>query len=194
MKIGGFLPLSFIDYPSLPAAVFFTQGCNWRCPFCHNEGLLPARGSDEKDISGLFDHLDKRKKVLGGIVITGGEPTIHRDLPDFIRELKRFKLPVKLDTNGTNPSMVKELIDQRLVDYIAMDVKAPFEKYHQLTGRDVCLESLRKSIEIISSSNIAHHFRTTYPPHLLEEKDIETIRSSLPSSSKYVLQTYVEQK
>ena len=148
MKIGGFHNTSLLDYPDQISAIVWTSGCNFRCPFCYNKNL--ALGTAE-----LFPHdeilsfLLKRKTLLEGVVISGGEPLLHDDLVDFIKKIKNLKLLVKIDTNGAFPEQLRELLEQQLVDYIAMDVKAPKKKYSQLTGIKIDLSKIEASIEII---------------------------------------------
>lgn len=191
MKIGGFLPLSLCDYPGIPAAVIFTQGCNWRCPFCHNQKLLPLTTQEElHPKEEIIKYLASKTKMLSGVVITGGEPTIQNELEPFFIELKTLGLDIKLDTNGTQPGMVEKLLSQDLVDYIAMDIKAPWDKYDCLAGIPVQTETIKTSIDLIVNSGIAHHFRTTFVPHLLKEHDIEEIKNNLPQGGKHVIQKY----
>lgn len=191
MKISGFLKQSLSDYPGCVAAVVFTQGCNFNCPFCHNRWLISKDSSKEylspREIMTL---LKERKKLIDGVVISGGEPTLQRELEDFIRELKSMGYRIKLDTNGSRPEVIEKLIHKNLLDYIAMDIKAPFSKYPFLAGIDCNLSSIQKSIEIISQNGIFHHFRTTFYKNLLSSEDLELIKTFLPSSSKYVIQPF----
>ena len=148
MKISGFLKHSLSDYPGCVAAVVFTQGCNFNCPFCHNRWLIPKDSSKEylspREIITL---LKERKKLIDGVVISGGEPTLQRGLKDFIRELKSMGYRIKLDTNGSNPEKIRHLVGENLLDYIAMDIKAPFGKYPLLSGVDCNICAIQKSIE-----------------------------------------------
>jgi len=191
MIIGGIQPCSFSDYPGKPAAVIFTQGCNFCCPFCHNVALLSRRKTATLSKRICLDFLNKRKSQLDAVVISGGEPCIHADLPDFIREIRLFGYPVKLDTNGTRPKMVKQLLDEQLLDYIAMDIKAPLAKYDQLSSVPVNTEDIGASIKIIGNCKISHHFRTTRVTQLLTPSDLSAIRESIPSGSQYILQPFV---
>ncbi len=194
MKIGGFLKQSFIDYPGNIASVIFTSGCNFRCFYCHNPDLvLPERIQENQFIeeSEIFDYLLKNKSFLDAVVITGGEPTIHQDLPEFIKKIKGLNLLVKLDTNGTDPDLVKSLINREMVDYIAMDVKSTFEinKYKSIVGEQFNskeLDRIKESVNLIINSGIKFEFRTTLvkPFHSFEE--IEEISSHL--SGNYYLQ------
>jgi pyruvate formate lyase activating enzyme len=184
MIIGGLQKLSLIDFPGRPAAVVFTRGCNFRCPYCHNPELISSHsaGNDihPKD---FFAFLEKRRGLLEGVVVTGGEPTLHDDLPDFIRRIRELGFAVKLDSNGSNPAMLQKIIDDRLVDYIAMDIKAPFEKYDRVAGVAVDIDAIRTSIAIIQNSGLPHQFRTTLARPLLDRQDAATIQSIVKPST-----------
>ncbi|MGL1932268.1 MAG: anaerobic ribonucleoside-triphosphate reductase activating protein [Desulfotalea sp.] len=193
MIIGGFQPLSLCDFPQTPAAVVFVQGCNLRCPFCHNQQLLPMTQENlEYTEDQILEHLKIRKKVLSAVVISGGEPTVHKDLSLFIIKLKSLGLKVKIDTNGTNPKALIQLIERNLLDYIAMDIKAPLAKYELLSGLPVQTDTISESIQIIANSTVPHHFRTTFVPHLLNTTDIEKIKASIPKQSTHVVQEYID--
>ena len=131
VSIGGLQKCSLIDYPEKLAAIIFTQGCNFKCPYCHNPELNAAQGNPF-DKRMILEFLKTRVGKLDGVVITGGEPTLHKNLPDFIAKIKGLGFCVKLDTNGTNPEMLKRLLDEKLIDYVAMDIKAPIQKYAQV--------------------------------------------------------------
>ncbi|MCK4809960.1 MAG: anaerobic ribonucleoside-triphosphate reductase activating protein [Candidatus Omnitrophica bacterium] len=189
MKIGGFQKFSLIDYPGKIAAVIFTQGCNFRCFYCHNPELIfPERFGGLYDTSEVLSFLEKRRDRLEGIVISGGEPTLQGDLIDFTGKIKKMGYSVKLDTNGTNPGVVKEMISRGLLDYIAMDIKAPLEKYNLITGAVVNLIDIKESIRIIESSGIDYNFRTTADNSFLSDKDISGITSLLLDREKYTIQ------
>ncbi|MBQ2313183.1 MAG: anaerobic ribonucleoside-triphosphate reductase activating protein [Elusimicrobiaceae bacterium] len=187
MKIGGLLKFSMIDFPGYISAIVFTQGCNIRCKYCHNPELLSVSASTSYDEEEILYYLEKRKKCLEGLVITGGEPTLQPDLKDFIIKVRSFGYKIKLDTNGTNPQMVRELINEHLVDFIAMDIKAPFEKYHLVCG-PVNTDKVKETMSLIINSGIAYQFRTTYYKEVLNDADIETIKSMCPDVSKFKLQ------
>ncbi|HIE35846.1 MAG TPA: anaerobic ribonucleoside-triphosphate reductase activating protein [Candidatus Omnitrophica bacterium] len=192
MKIGGFQKISLINYPGKISSCIFTQGCPFRCPFCHNPELVwPYLFAPPLDEEFIFNFLEKRKHQIEGVVITGGEPTIHKDLINFIEKIKNKGYFVKLDTNGTNPSMVKKLVNLRLVDYIAMDVKAPWEKYNILAGTKVNLEVICKSIEIIKNSKIDYEFRTTFVRTFLDERDILKIKKIIGEEKKHKIQEFI---
>ena len=161
MKIAGFQKLTLLDYPSKVACIIFTQGCNYKCPYCQNSGLIDHSNEDLIDEEEIFKYLDKRKGVLDGIVISGGEPTIQKDLKTFMEKVKEKGFLIKLDTNGSNPNFVEEAINEKLVDYIAMDIKNVLEEYKDVTDVNPNIVNLKRSIEIIKNSNIEHEFRTT---------------------------------
>ncbi len=191
MKIAGIQPVSLCDYPGKVAAVVFTQGCNLRCPFCHNGDLIPAGGARWIPQEEVLDSLRCRLRLLDGVVISGGEPTLQPDLSAFIRKVRDLNLSVKLDTNGTRPEVLEVLLSQGLLDFVAMDVKAPFEKYARLTGVDVSVAGIRTSIELIAASGIEHEFRTTLVRSLLTDSDIGILRLTLPPASPYKVQPFV---
>jgi len=195
--IGGFTPFTLTDYPGKVAAIVFTQGCNLACPFCHNKSLIPINKKDscleDESLDGLFDFLASRKGKLQGVVVTGGEPTIQTGLKDFLKRLKELGLEVKLDTNGTNPEALGEVIGEGLVDFIAMDIKAPWEKYDKVAGKSVDVSSLKESVELILSSGLECQFRTTFVPSLLTPEDLAEIRAYLPEGINYQVQKFVQQ-
>lgn len=177
MIIGGVKKISLIDYPNEISSVIFTQGCNMRCIYCHNSHLvLPERYSKEISIERVFDYLLCRKGKINAVVISGGEPTLHKDLPYFIKEIKNMGFLVKLDTNGTNPEMLKTIIDKNLVDFIAMDIKAPFEKYKKICGTEINTKKIVNSIEIIKDSSIEKEFRTTFVKKIQKKEDLFAIK------------------
>jgi pyruvate formate lyase activating enzyme len=190
MFITGLQAFSLSDFPGRVSAILFTQGCNFRCPFCHNGDLIPlAPPMKPMPDEAIDSFLHKRRGRIEGIVISGGEPTLHADLPDFLARIKTLEYAVKLDTNGSRPQMLKTLIDAGLVDYIAMDVKAPWPKYTQLTGVDEPLEPIRESIALIAQSAIACEFRTTVYPPLLGEEDLICIRELIPPGALHRIQS-----
>lgn len=189
MMIGGFEPFSLIDYPGRIAAVVFTQGCNFRCPFCHNGSLISPRDGSE-DVESLLKSLVGRRGKLDAVVVSGGEPTLQPDLAGFLALVRSMGFLVKIDTNGSRPSVLRSLIDQGLLDYVAMDVKAPIHKYSRLAGVEVDVESLRESVALIASSGIAHEFRTTHVEALLDDQDLAEIRAGLPRASSHRIQRF----
>ncbi len=176
MKIGGLLKFTLIDFPGRPAAVIFTQGCNFRCRYCHNPELVYPHLFTEPVAEEEIDaFLKRRQGTLEGVVVSGGEPTLFDDLPQFLAKIKSMGYAVKLDTNGTRPDMIKELLDKKLVDFIAMDLKAPLEKYALITGVDFNFSILHQSMDLIRQSGIGYEFRTTYDKEVLTDADIEKL-------------------
>lgn len=192
MRFGGFQPFSLSDYPGHVAAIAFAQGCNFRCPFCHNGDLLSFDPYEknlypEKEILNI---LRKRQGKLEGLVVSGGEPTLQLDLPRFLKMVKDIGYKIKLDTNGSQPVMLSRLISEGLVDYIAMDIKAPLAKYNRLSGTMVVPEKIEESIAIIAWSRLPHHFRTTAVKPLLTPADMHAIQQMVPSGSELVIQAF----
>ncbi|MFA6119135.1 MAG: anaerobic ribonucleoside-triphosphate reductase activating protein [Parachlamydiales bacterium] len=192
MLIGGLQKLSFIDYPKKMAALIFTQGCPFLCQYCHNPNLvLPNKFTQPLQEDEVLNFLKKRKNQLEAVVITGGEPTIQKDLIEFIYKIKNLNFLVKLDTNGTNPEILKELIEKNLIDYIAMDIKAPLEKYKLIIQKEIDTSLISQSIEIIINSKVAHEFRTTLVKGLHEYEDIEKMSKLISNAELYILQKFI---
>ena len=191
MRIGGLQKLSLIDYPGKLAAVIFTQGCNFRCPYCYNAQLvLPEKFREPLAQADVFEFLQGRKEYLQGVVVTGGEPTQQADLISFLDKIRQMGYLVKLDTNGSHPQILKKIIALKLINFIAMDVKAPLDKYMKLAGVSVPLDNIRESIQIILNSDIAYQFRTTVVKSLLALQDIKKIVFLLNGTGNYVLQQF----
>lgn len=196
MEIHGLNKTTLLDYPGRVASTIFTGACNFRCPFCQNGDLVlnPASQpliSEEE----VFAHLDKRKGVVTGVCISGGEPTLQKDLAEFIKKLKERELKVKLDTNGYRPEIVKKLIADGLVDYIAMDIKSSIEKYSEATGVDFGEKSenkIKKSIDILSNSDTDYEFRTTIVRNYHDEDTIKSIGELIRGAKKYYLQSFTD--
>jgi len=191
MEIGGFERLSLIDYPDKIASVVFTTGCNFRCWFCHNSDLVNRNHKNlllysEKKVLTLISNT---KHIIEGVTITGGEPTINADLPEFIKKIRDLGLDVKLDTNGSNPNMLMDFIDRKLVNYIAMDVKAPIEKYTDVITINGFEEKVLQSINLLLASDIDYEFRTTIIPQL-SKKDILIIAKNVNGAKTYSLQKF----
>ncbi len=193
MKIGGIQKCSFIDYPGKISAIIFTVGCNFHCPYCHNPELVNETATEIPE-SEIFDFLLRRKNILEAITITGGEPTVHTDIIQFIQKIKELGFLVKLDTNGTNPEVIKEIQDKRLVDYIAMDIKAPLSNYSETVGRPVDIENIKRSIDLLLKGTIAYEFRTTVVKTLLSPDDITFIGESIRGAETYYLQKFIPTK
>lgn len=192
MKIAGIVRQSLVDYPGKLAAAVFTQGCNMNCVFCHNRCLVAEQGetpSVQEDE--VLSFLEKRRKFLDGVVVSGGEPTLQPDLEGFIEKVKAMGFLVKLDTNGTRPGVIKKLFDKKLVDYVAMDVKAPMKRYREICRSEVDERDILESMTLIRDSDADYEFRTTYCPQL-NETDIREIGRLIAGAKKYVLQQYRE--
>ena len=193
MRIGGLQKFSLIDYPDKFSCIIFTQGCNFRCFWCHNPELVyPHLFKDTISENYVFSFLESRKNELEAVVVTGGEPTIQPDLVEFIEKIKKMGYLVKLDTNGSNPHILEKLLKNKLVDYVAMDIKAPPEKYPLLIGKDIDVSLIFKSIEVIENYSLDYEFRTTFVPFLLSEDDIEKIKKLVKDKRKYRVQSYRE--
>jgi pyruvate formate lyase activating enzyme len=195
MKIGSVQKVSLIDYPGKISTVVFTQGCNFRCPYCHNpELVVPSLYRECIPEEFIFSYLEKRRGKLEAVAITGGEPTIQDDLPRFVRDVKDVGYMVKVDTNGSRPDILEELLSNRLVDYIAMDVKAPLRKYRAITDIPNSEKTIRKSIKLIMDSGIDCEFRTTIVKSQLGEADILEIGEMIKNAPLYALQRYSNTK
>jgi pyruvate formate lyase activating enzyme len=211
MIIGGIQKFSLLDYPDHLSAIVFTQGCNFRCQFCYNPMLvLPLEEGKIKNTSSskiktgeeikegdprisedaFFDFLKSRVGKLDAIVITGGEPTLQADLPAFIGKIRALGFKVKLDTNGTNPDMIKKLISAKLIDYMAMDLKSSLDKYEQATGVKVNLDNIKRSIKIIIESGLPYEFRTTVVPDLSDLDDIKEMAQLIKGADKWYIQRF----
>jgi pyruvate formate lyase activating enzyme len=190
MKISGFQKLTLLDFPDKLACIIFTQGCNFNCQYCQNSGLIGHENEYLIDEEEIFDYLEKRKKVIDGIVISGGEPTVQKDLLRFMKRVKDKGFLVKLDTNGSNPKILKEIIYENLVDYIAMDIKNVFELYKEVTYTNTNTSNLKESIKLISDSNIDHEFRTTIIKNVHDLDKIYKICSYVDNHAKMFLQNF----
>jgi len=204
IEIGGLQKTTLIDYPGRVACTVFFISCNFRCPFCYSaELVLPEKIRNQPRISEkyLFDFLKERRNLLEGICITGGEPTVHKDLPVFIKKIKQLGYLVKLDTNGSNPEMLKKLIDKKLIDYVAMDIKAPKDKYEKAVGKKININNIEKSIEILKEGKVDWEFRTTIVSSIHSKEDIVKIAKWIGGNpltglgqGKYFLQNFRAEK
>ncbi|MGB9665911.1 MAG: anaerobic ribonucleoside-triphosphate reductase activating protein [Candidatus Cryosericum sp.] len=195
MRLAHYEPLSLNDFPGKLAATVFTVGCNFRCPYCHNPELVTVTTETPSlTEETFFTFLGRRRGKLTGVCITGGEPTLHADLPQFIDHMRRLGFAVKLDTNGSNPDMLRLLLEAGLLDYVAMDVKAPPARYAEVTANPEALALARMSIQLLADSGVATEFRTTVLPMLFGEEDIMDVAAMLPSGSRYILQNFVPSK
>ncbi len=193
MKIGGIQKTSLIDYPDRVCAVFFASGCNFRCPYCYNPEIVfnKTKLIQEKYIKSF---LKKRKNYLDAILLSGGEITIQPDFVDFVKKIKSYGYLIGIETNGSNPDAIKELIDNKLIDFIAMDIKSDLETYEKAAGVKPDKEKIKKSVELIKNSNINYEFRTTIVPELFDEETAIKIGKWLKKSKRYVLQQFRNEK
>jgi pyruvate formate lyase activating enzyme len=189
LKIAGLVKNSLIDYPEKIAAVIFTQGCNFRCGFCHNPDLLEMKNEGLLEEAKVIEFLKNRKNILDGVVITGGEPTLQPDLVDFIKKIKENGYAVKLDTNGSNPAIIKKLIDNKLIDYVAMDLKGPFDKYPVICGY-LNKNIIQESIEMLMNNKIEYEFRSTILPYFHNLNDIREMAKMISGAEKFTLQSF----
>jgi len=201
IEIKGFNKYSLIEYPGKISAVIFLSRCNFRCPFCQNPDLvLNYKSLPSINPEKILNYLSLNKKWLDALSITGGEPTLHKDLPDFIEKVKEKGFLVQLETNGTNPQMMKELIKKHLIDYVALDIKAPLirDKYSKVSGinskQRILFEKIKESIKILLNSKIDYEFRTTVVPALLTQEDIIALATQIKGAKRYTLQQFVPQK
>jgi pyruvate formate lyase activating enzyme len=195
MKIGGLQKVSLNDYPGRICATVFTQGCNFRCPYCHNPELVdPGQYGPVIPEEEVLSFLDKRRGKLEAVTVTGGEPTLQKGLETFLGELKNMNYLVKLDTNGSRPDTLSTLIDGRLVDYIAMDIKGPLKKYGRMASVKVDVSQIKRSIELITTSGIEHEFRTTVVRSQLDLEDLLSMGKIIRRARLYVLQTFIARK
>ncbi len=193
IEIKGFLETSFLDWPGKICSVLFLPGCNFRCPYCHNHPLIfrPEQYSTIP-LEEIIDRTRSLKNWIDGICLTGGEPTLHADLPSLIREIKRHNLLIKLDTNGSNPRMLEKLIEAEEIDFVSMDVKAPLTPFHysRATGLPVNLKPILESIEILKKGRVEVEFRMTVVPGLHKEDDIKNLGSQLRAGHRLILQNF----
>lgn len=194
MLILGLQKTTLLDYPEKIASTIFTGGCNFRCPFCHNRDLvMPPNDVIAYSEDEIFEHLKAKKKVLDGVCITGGEPTLHKDLPGLIHKIKDMGLLVKLDSNGTNPDMMESLINQGVVDYIAMDIKNSKEKYNSIACMpNFDIGAIEASVELLKQKRVDYEFRTTIMKECHDAEDMDAIGQWLKGAKAYYLQSYKE--
>lgn len=192
MKIKGYEKLSLVDYDLKISTTIFFGGCNFRCPFCHNSSLVISP-NDSPDIKKeeILDHLRKRRGMIDAVVITGGEPTLEPNLKQFIREIKDMGYLVKLDTNGTNPNVLKDLVESNLIDYVAMDIKNSEAKYSLTTGVKVNFSNIKQSIDYLINSNIDYEFRTTVISEFHTLEDFVDISILLKGAKKMRIQKFI---
>ncbi len=191
MIIKGLQKTTLLDFPTKVACTVFTGGCNFRCPFCHNGTLVvDPKQFPTIEISELLSFLDKRKGILDGVCITGGEPLLNKDIASLLREIKARGFAVKLDTNGSFPELLEELIDEGLVDYVAMDIKSSKEKYHLLAGTDKFNDKISESVSLLLNGKVDYEFRTTVVRELHDLSDFEDIGKWISGAKNYYLQLF----
>lgn len=189
MRIAGFQKLTLLDFPGKISCIIFTQGCNFKCPYCQNSGLIGHENEELISDEEIFSYLNKRKGVIDGVVISGGEPTVQSNLGIFIKRVKDMGFLVKLDTNGSNPDLIEKLLKDNLLDYIAMDIKNVLTLYKDVTAVNANVDKLKRSIEIIKNSSIDHEFRTTIIKNIHDIDKIKEICSYV-SGEKMFLQNF----
>ncbi|MGN0448432.1 MAG: anaerobic ribonucleoside-triphosphate reductase activating protein [Acutalibacteraceae bacterium] len=191
MLIAGLQKLTLLDYPEKTACTVFTYGCNFLCPFCHNATLVTEKAANLLTQEEILSFLEKRQGLLDAVCITGGEPTLHKDLPEFIKKIRDLGYLVKLDTNGSRPEILKDLLEKKLIDYVAMDIKNALSRYGETVGlKDFDIKPILNSIEILKKSGVTFEFRTTVTKELHSEKDIREILSLIGKEAPYYLQQF----
>ena len=190
MKLAGIQKLSLIDFPGHVASIVFVQGCNFKCGYCQNPELIALGREPGFPEAELFDYLTLRKDMIEGVVVTGGEPVIHKDLPEFLKRIKDMGFKVKLDTNGSDPDMIEHLLREHLLDYIAVDLKTSPHKYNTLTDVKNIEELIQKTIRWTMLSTVPYEFRTTCVPGVVDEEDIITIGRLVRGARRFCLQQY----
>ncbi|WP_148865931.1 anaerobic ribonucleoside-triphosphate reductase activating protein [Thermosediminibacter litoriperuensis] len=185
-----FMPVSAADYPGVVACTVFLPECNFRCPYCHNSPLVAGSPKGRVPESVFFEYLERRKKLIDGVCITGGEPTLWSDLPEFVLKLKKRGLKVKLDTNGSRPEILKELLNEGLIDYVAVDIKTRPERYGIFATDESQIAGVRESVELVRASKVDYEFRTTVHERIHSSEDFDAIGRWLSGAKRYVLQGY----
>ncbi|MDD4244744.1 MAG: anaerobic ribonucleoside-triphosphate reductase activating protein [Candidatus Methanomethylophilaceae archaeon] len=192
MKISGFLKTTLLDWDGKVACTIYLAGCNFRCPYCHNRDLVLNPGEAEDiPLDGIMEYIKRNSDFLDGVVISGGEPTLNKDLPDLIKKLRKLGMDIKIDTNGTMPDVLDDLIGAGMVDFIAMDIKAPLDgRYSSVTDVPVDVSDIRKSIRIIMDSGVDYEFRTTVVPVLIKPEGMEDIFKEIRGAKRYRLHQF----
>ena len=191
MLIGGLQKMTLLDYAGKVACIVFTHGCNFRCPYCHNAPLV-TDAPDHFDEDELFAFLEKRRGILDGVVVSGGEPTLQKDIIPFLERIKALGYSLKLDTNGTNPALLREIVKRGLCDYVAMDIKNSREKYSLSAGCEVDIKAIEESVCILLRGEVDYEFRTTVTRELHDKDDILAIGEWIAGAERYYLQTFVD--
>ena len=193
MLIKGFQKLTLLDFPGKTACTVFTGGCNFRCPFCHNAGLVTKMDAEIIPESEVFEHLKKRQGILDGIAITGGEPLLQGDIEEFLRKVRESGFAIKLDTNGSFPEKLESIIENGLCDYVAMDIKNSKEKYPETVGiNNFDISNIEKSVKILKRGKLPFEFRTTVTKNFHTIIDIENIGMWIKGTENYYLQNFVD--
>jgi pyruvate formate lyase activating enzyme len=195
MEIKGFIDVSLSDWDGRVSSVIFLPSCNFRCPFCYNTKLvLQPEAMPTITILQVEDYLEGNRKWIDGVVITGGEPTLHKDLPNLCEKLKKMRFHIKVDTNGTNPAVIRKLVDKKLVDYVALDVKAPLTErdYSQIIGIEATpfIGRIRDTIQFLLEDHVDYEFRTTLVPRLHQTESVDRICQAIKGCKKYMLQNF----
>ena len=191
MLIGGFQKMTLLDYPGKIACIVFTHGCNFRCPYCHNAALVCEEydGISEQEI---IDYLKKRKGILDGVCVSGGEPFLQKDLLDFLKKVKELGYCVKVDTNGTSPDLLRQAVEQGLCDYVAMDIKNSLDKYAMTADAELDNKKIKESVEFLLSGRVDYEFRTTVTRELHTKEDMKEIGKLIAGAKRYYLQTFTD--
>ena len=191
MIISGLQKLSLLDYPNKMACIVFLGGCNFRCPFCHNAPLVVAKEFENIEQGVFFEYLEKRKNLLEAVVVSGGEPLANEDIFEFLQKIKSMGFLVKVDTNGSFPKKLKQIVEKKLVDYVAMDIKNSFSKYAKTCGKeDIKIDSVKESIQFLLENNVDYEFRTTVVNKLHEKEDFLEIAKMICGAKRYFLQDF----
>ncbi len=191
LRIVGLQKVTLLDFPGAVACTVFTGGCNFRCPFCHNAPLVSEGKSGETLAEGdVFSYLEKRRKILDGVVVSGGEPTVHKDLPELLSRIKSLGFLVKLDTNGSHPGMLRQLMEDGLVDRVAMDIKNGPKQYRQAAGVEVDLQAVEESKRLLMEGRVDYEFRTTLVRGLHTQESVLALAKWIQGAKEYYLQVY----
>jgi pyruvate formate lyase activating enzyme len=193
MKIVGFIRTTLLDWDGMVACTVYLAGCDFRCPYCHNKSIVvSAEQADELDDAKIFDYIEENSDFLDGVVISGGEPTLNKELPDLIKKFRSMGMKIKLDTNGYHPDVVDDLVGAGYIDKVAMDIKAPLtdERYSSVAGKPIDASRLKKTVKILMESGIDYEFRTTVAPILVKPEDIDIIGHDIDGAKCYCLQQF----
>lgn len=190
MNFAGLQKMTLMDYPQVVSCIIFTQGCNFRCPFCHNSSLVDGVYENEITETEILDFLEKRKGLLDGVVISGGEPLLHSEIYSFIKKVKELGFLVKLDTNGSNPDLLKKLVEEKLVDYVAMDIKNSPEEYSLASGTEKFLDKITESKDFLLQNFVDYEFRTTIVKGIHTKDSLLSAAKWISGAKRYFLQNY----